>query len=604
MQCSARAPTRVRTAWAATSSPTTHWWDSSQIYGASRRSPLRSGEHGKLRIDDLGCRRSSRRTSTWPGSNRELLVRLALLHSSSCRAQRRLRPHAEKHPSSAMSSTTSPPRRRGGDGEDPVDWTPAIIAHPRRPCSASARTGEVEGERLDKRRHRTKNEVLRGITGSPTNHRAFVLADRVRRGHRMHPLIPDGYSCVRSPTTACCATSPAGLNAVPNARAAGETPMNLACSSGRRTRARHMHNYRDFRSDSSGPTARCSTSPDRVPRGMACRAPTSSAGSHLNRSDVEAGRAAGGRRAAARAPRRRRRVDDLVGMYAERKPKGFRFSNFTFTSHRWRRGQLGKRPFAGTTGGGVHARRARLSRKHVDEVVACGRPALEPALEGVEPVRALARRGGRARRACTPAKAGGRARLPHRQAASGLLTRSRGDARLVLEAIDGSARPSDPGHRNHHAHRSSRRPRENKRRTNTTVHAHEWGPTSSPVMSRATRDDTEAVAASRSLQSVVQPAAARRARRRDDRRGRRFAVAGPARRGTRPGTLRSTGPSADPIAGDAIATWPEVCGWRAFNLNLARHTVPLRRMAALEPRVVGVGHGDPTSRTVDRCSPA
>ena len=67
------------------------------------------------------------------------------------------------------------------------------------------------------------------------------------------------------------------------------------------------------------------------------------------------------------------------------------------------------------------------------------------------------------------------------------------------------------------------------------------------------------------------------------------------RRGTRPGTLRSTGPSAGfLIAGDAIATWPEVCGgWTAFNLNLAQHTVSLRRMAALEPRVVGVGHGDP-----------
>ena len=46
----------------------THWWDGSQIYG---RDPafadaLRSGEHGKLRIDDArACRRrSSRRTST------------------------------------------------------------------------------------------------------------------------------------------------------------------------------------------------------------------------------------------------------------------------------------------------------------------------------------------------------------------------------------------------------------------------------------------------------------------------------------------------------------------------------------------------------------
>jgi glyoxylase-like metal-dependent hydrolase (beta-lactamase superfamily II) len=47
------------------------------------------------------------------------------------------------------------------------------------------------------------------------------------------------------------------------------------------------------------------------------------------------------------------------------------------------------------------------------------------------------------------------------------------------------------------------------------------------------------------------------------------------------------------LAGDAIATWPELCpGWTAFTLNTSQHAASLRRMAALEPRVVGVGHGD------------
>jgi hypothetical protein len=31
------------------------------------------------------------------------------------------------------------------------------------------------------------------------------------------------------------------------------------------------------------------------------------------------------------------------------------------------------------------------------------------------------------------------------------------------------------------------------------------------------------------------------------------------------------------------------------NLNLKRHHESLRRMAALEPAIVGVGHGDPTT---------
>jgi len=50
------------------------------------------------------------------------------------------------------------------------------------------------------------------------------------------------------------------------------------------------------------------------------------------------------------------------------------------------------------------------------------------------------------------------------------------------------------------------------------------------------------------------------------------------------------------IAGDAVATWPELCaGWHAFNLNRTQHRASLRRMAALEPLIVGVGHGDPVT---------
>ncbi len=66
---------------------------------------------------------------------------------------------------------------------------------------------------------------------------------------------------------------------------------------------------------------------------------------------------------------------------------------------------------------------------------------------------------------------------------------------------------------------------------------------------------------------------------------------------TRPVTSRSRGPSASfLIAGDAVATWPELCpGWHAFNLNKPQHHVTLQRLAALDARIVGVGHGDPIS---------
>jgi glyoxylase-like metal-dependent hydrolase (beta-lactamase superfamily II) len=48
------------------------------------------------------------------------------------------------------------------------------------------------------------------------------------------------------------------------------------------------------------------------------------------------------------------------------------------------------------------------------------------------------------------------------------------------------------------------------------------------------------------------------------------------------------------IAGDAISTWPYLGpGWPAFNLNPAQHRESLRRLASFEPKVVGVGHGEP-----------
>ena len=56
------------------------------------------------------------------------------------------------------------------------------------------------------------------------------------------------------------------------------------------------------------------------------------------------------------------------------------------------------------------------------------------------------------------------------------------------------------------------------------------------------------------------------------------------------------------LSGDAIATWPEFgAGWPAFNLNVDQQKDSVRRLASLEPKVVGVGHGEPiTNGTADR----
>ena len=92
--------------------------------------------------------------------------------------------------------------------------------------------------------------------------------------------------------------------------------------------------------------------------------------------------------------------------------------------------------------------------------------------------------------------------------------------------------------------------------------------------------------------------------RRVARRGRRVRrPAGAPHPGHTPGHLSFYSPEQGVLlSGDAIATWPEfAAGWPAFNLNPEEQRESLRRMAALEPKVVGVGHGSPiTGETSDR----
>ena len=56
------------------------------------------------------------------------------------------------------------------------------------------------------------------------------------------------------------------------------------------------------------------------------------------------------------------------------------------------------------------------------------------------------------------------------------------------------------------------------------------------------------------------------------------------------------------LAGDAIATWPELhAGWRGWILNPPQHRASIRALAGLEPAVVGVGHGEAITRDTPDC---
>jgi hypothetical protein len=78
-----------------------------------------------------------------------------------------------------------------------LEWTTAIIAHPTTVKALNTNWWGLVGERFDRRFGRpTKNEVIRGIIGSPTNHHGvpYSLTEEFVAVYRMHPLIPDEFT--------------------------------------------------------------------------------------------------------------------------------------------------------------------------------------------------------------------------------------------------------------------------------------------------------------------------------------------------------------------------------------------------------------------------
>jgi len=182
----------------------THWWDGSQVYGRDPHfaEALRTGESGKLRIDERGLIPEEIEAhvdlSTVAGN---FWVGLALLHSLFMREHNAIcdRLH-ETHPELSDDQLYDKARLVVAALMAKIhttDWTPAIIAHPTTVRALRTNWWGLEGEKLDKKLGRlTSNEVLRGIPGSPTALHGvpYSLTEEFVCVYRMHPLIPDDYS--------------------------------------------------------------------------------------------------------------------------------------------------------------------------------------------------------------------------------------------------------------------------------------------------------------------------------------------------------------------------------------------------------------------------
>jgi hypothetical protein len=181
----------------------THWWDGSQIYGSDPAfaTALRSGEHGKLRVEASGLVPQDIESHVdLSGVAGNFWVGLAILHALFMFEHNAIcdRLH-EQHPE--LGDDDLYDRARLVNAAlmakiHTVDWTPAIIAHPTTVTALRANWWGILGEGFDKRfGRRTSNELIHGIPGSPKALYGvpYSLTEEFVAVYRMHPLIPDEF---------------------------------------------------------------------------------------------------------------------------------------------------------------------------------------------------------------------------------------------------------------------------------------------------------------------------------------------------------------------------------------------------------------------------
>lgn len=183
----------------------THWWDGSQIYGSDERfnQDARVGSEGKLRIGKDGLHPQDLDGRLDPkGPRGNFWVGLALLHAlfiqehnAICDAlrvgERRQWTDDQLHDKARLINAAVMAKIHS------VEWTPAVIAHPTTEWAMKVNWYGLLGKTVRERLGRIgRGDILSGIRGSPTNHHGapYSLTEEFVSVYRMHPLIPDDYN--------------------------------------------------------------------------------------------------------------------------------------------------------------------------------------------------------------------------------------------------------------------------------------------------------------------------------------------------------------------------------------------------------------------------
>ncbi len=181
----------------------TAWWDASQIYGTTleQQQFIRTGQHGKLRVDPDGLPPIPDDPASdprlVPGFWLGLLMMQTLFtleHNSICDRLRAEYPHwpdDEIYQRARLVNTALIAKIHT------VEWTTAVISHPTTKVAMRANWWGLAGERVHRMFGRVSaSEIISGIPGSATEHFGvpYSLTEEFVAVYRMHPLVPDDYA--------------------------------------------------------------------------------------------------------------------------------------------------------------------------------------------------------------------------------------------------------------------------------------------------------------------------------------------------------------------------------------------------------------------------
>ncbi|GHC34960.1 peroxidase family protein [Streptomyces cinnamoneus] len=179
-----------------------HWWDASQVYGnnLAEQLQLREGEGGRLKVPRNGTLfpdHPDRDPASIPGFWLGLVMMQILFileHNAICDRLRHDYPQwsdEELFQRGRLINTALIAKIHT------IEWTPAVISHPTTVTGMRANWFGLLGERVHRMFGRvSRSEVLSGIPGGHPDHFGvpFSLTEEFVAVYRMHPLVPDDWS--------------------------------------------------------------------------------------------------------------------------------------------------------------------------------------------------------------------------------------------------------------------------------------------------------------------------------------------------------------------------------------------------------------------------